>query len=766
MDLRKVKEKISKNEKFYVPKLNEIVTLREIKEEKGRKWGVGVTETGKDITIDIRFVEDDKEEKEQRPVKSFSDSQIENAKANKLAEEKRKALKEGRIFDEEKFLEEFDAKSFLEEKEKKTLEAVRFLGRKSKYIKRILRPEMANAMKKTMMTKVGHIEKTDATVRAKHYANTYLVAYNIAKGIFPGDEDLARGIAIMALGHDYGQCPFGHDGQAAAEKTLESYNAGFLEHGIQGALLYRFRRYNDFISAMTEEEIIEEEAKKVLQNEVLTKEEYYKKLEKTKHEIKEDVLCGRNIELSERIQKEKDENKELIDESIQLMMLAAGNHNGERGKPSIEPDYSRGFEEFVELLKETGYDREALNKLHPHNIADAIAKLSDQISSIPFDMIDGVRSGLVDEVPSAWVTPVAMILQISEEEAKERIKTRDNKELVTLAFEIQDKIINNVIENSSQRQIGMSLADWVYGVIKKTNDKGEVVAEPKIGLRTPNMDEYIIYTSTREEGILLENLFSDLTDRLSSEILNKENVFYPEINEVFRLKSNNPNRKNKEMDLKDKYDGNELLRDFYNYCVETTAEEYNYNKEIVKAKKIEYFRKRILEGIENREKDQGFTEPKAAKGTMEYAIEIALQSGIDKVLPNSKGTYTDEAVEEMMKNINAYLKNNPVFGVNKLQVVGKKIRQEIDGTEHREPRKITHDQAVAARMAASYLCTLNDEELIKLAEDLGVVKKEDTKAFKISYKEYSMKRNGDKPVETDASKRAKADYACVEGEEK
>ena len=85
--------------------------------------------------------------------------------------------------------------------------------------------------------------------------------------------------------------------------------------------------------------------------------------------------------------------------------------------------------------------------MRPCSIADAIVKISDQISSIPFDIIDAKKAGIEDEICEDWAEPIAKILNIDIESAKEKLKG-DNKELSQMAIEIQRRIIDSVIKSS------------------------------------------------------------------------------------------------------------------------------------------------------------------------------------------------------------------------------------------------------------------------------------------------------------------------------
>lgn len=719
MDIRELKNGIKNNNRFYFTELKEVVIINEIEKKNGRIWGIGTTEDGKETRrIDIRFLESIKDKVDINPPTPFPEENREE----------------------------------LEKREERVFEALRLLGRNRGHIREKMRPEMENAMRKTMMVKYSHLlekegtARRDATVRTMHYANTSLVALQIARGIFPNDEELARGIQVCALGHDYGQCTFGHDGEEAARKSLENYNAGSVSHNVQGALIFLHRLYPELVSAINEEPIIKEEAKKRLnQEDVLDKQDYFRKLKKIKDEIRQNLELRLEPEVQEKIRLETIKNEDIIDEAIELLILSAGNHNGERGTAQIEPDYSRTFEDFMKIIQETGIDSKANNKLVPHTIADSIAKLADQISSIPFDMIDGVRSGIEDEISSKWVTPVSKILQITENEARERLNG-NNKELVTLAFELQDKLIESVIRCSNSRKINMDLDELLYGL----NDT--------IGLRTPNLPEHIIYTSTEEEEILLDNLFADLTDKLSEQILDERGLFNPELNALFRLKANNPTRKNEETNLRSKYSGPEAIRDFYDYCVDITADEYNFHKKTIKKKEIEYFRELIEKELEL-DGDKVYTLPRIPeRGTMEYAIKIAMMSGIEKVSKDENGKYSDEKIKKMMSNINAFLRNKPIDGIDNLNVTAPRTTYYPGKKKQIEERKVTDDQSIAARIAVSYLCQLNDTDLLKLGQELGFLTDEQIKVFKIPYTEYSPKRQGKQGHYGGATERTVADY--------
>ena len=180
----------------------------------------------------------------------------------------------------------------------------------------------------------------------------------------------------------------------------------------------------------------------------------------------------------------------------------------------------------------------------------------------------------------------------------------------------------------------MSLAELLYGL------NGE------IGLRTPNFNQHIIHTSTAEEEILLDNMISDLTEKLSREILDDKGVFLPNINEIFRLSENNSSRTSKENALKRAYKGNEYSRDFYNYCIEISAEEYNFHKQIVKEKEAQDGSAAVLPadaGIGIAYTDEGeFTDLFIAK-TVGYLVSAGIPEENIARVAGSEEELTDNA---------------------------------------------------------------------------------------------------------------------------
>lgn len=632
-------------------------------------------------------------------------------------------------------------------------EVVRFIGKNSNYLKKALKSEMITAWGKTMMVQPLKSNKDEkgrviATTRLTHYANTAWIAGQITRGLFPDDKDLARGISTIALYHDLGQDPFGHGGEAARTNASKQNNGGATLHNIEGMVSIKYRYADTIKEALISGSIINEEANK---------------RNITIKELKRRIEIGLEPELEKKIQSEYEKKGELADEAVNLIALAAGNHNGERGTANIVPDYQRTFEEAFETAKATYIDVNEDKNMKSCNIADAIVKISDQISSITLDIIDGKRSGIEDEIFEGWAEPISKVLQITEDEAKEKLRG-NNKQLGQLAIELQKRFIDDLVNSSDKNRINMTLAPLLYG---RTDEVGQVRVS---GLRTFNLGEHTAYTSTAKIEMLLNNTMTSLTQVLAESVLTEDGTFSTKLNEVFRISSKNPIRKAKERELINNFNGNEQLREFYEYVVNLSGEEYQFHKEIVKKREVQYYRKKIEDTLRKRENLLAGIEIRSPRKSTDYLIEeYMLSPYYEAMLPDEKGNYSEAEIKAMIDRINVFLHSNPIEGTKHLSLlVGRyEYRIGIEGDVEKiskGKRLMDTDQQIAARLALSYLNKLNDKEFLDLACLTGVLSKEDREEFEKPYSIYSGKRTGEGGHNTESMKNAARDYAVGSGE--
>ncbi len=699
MNVKEINDEISKKGFFtcFAPKFRKKIDIIRVEKVNGRTFGIW-KDGDKEKLIDIKYLSlEDKEEKV-------------------ICKNKPRPFPE-------------DKKDELETNEEEIFAALRLLGKNRQAVLKVLKPEMQNAMKKTMMTKIMHSKKNEfnrivSTVRTAHYANTAMVAFKIAEGLFPDDKDLQLGIATCALYHDYGQDPFGHDGEKAIQDASEEMNGGPQPHNARGADELRFREYDNIKKAINAGEIIEVEAKKRVKSRLniseiskLNSEQYREYINAVNEEIEEinnRLEFGAERELEKAIKDNSIKNGNLADKAVQLIIMSAGNHNGERGIAHIIPDYNLNYDDFCKNIRQTYVNHEANSKLPICTIVDAIVKLSDQISSIPFDMIDGVRSGIENQgdISKKWVAPVAKILQIPAVDADNRLKGNEN-ELRTLALEIQDKLIESVIKSSNIRELDMDLQEVLYGE-----------------LRGPNLSEHILKTSPPGEYKTLSNLSKDLMSILVSNITDEHGIFPPNLNWQFRLPKDSEERIVKESELLEEFKGDKNLLEFYRYCLNLSKEEYEYNKAIVKELDLNKKREIIENAIKKRKGE--YIDYSEEESPMQLAVDFALNSDLFAKERFDKTTYSDDDIKEFIKDINLYLKVNPIGEIKKFKTPVSKTRYKGQAL-YMEEQFVDIDQQIAARIAANYLGKLNDIDLIELANHFKLITEKELENLNKTY---------------------------------
>lgn len=631
--------------------------------------------------------------------------------------------------------------------QEKIIEVTRLIGKNSTYIRQALKKVMITSWGTTMMVRPMKSIKDKkgrviATTRMMHYANTALIAKKIADGLYRNDQDFCKGVSTVALGHDIGQGPFGHDGEVALKFASEQNNGGPRLHNIEGTMKYLYRYADTIKDAINSGKIINDEAKR---------------RNITREQLKDRIKNGFEPELKEKIEQEAKKNGELVDEAVKIFAIAAGNHNGERGTSHISPNIERTFEQFFETAKKTFIDANEDKNMESCNMVDAIVKISDQISSITFDIIDAKRAGIEDEIFEGWSEPISQVLGITEEEARKRLKG-NNKQLYKLSRELQDRFIEDVIKSSNQKEIKMSLAPLLYGA---TDERGQSVIN---GLRTFNMTEHTAHTATAESEVLLNNAASNITDMLVGSILDEKGTFPSELNEIFRISQNNPIRRAKENRLINNFHGDEVYRAFFEYVSKLSPEEYKLNKSIVKKREVQYYREMIEKALRRRNNIIDNTEIRSPRNSTGYLIEeYMLSPNYEAMIPDENDKYSDEEVKNMIDRINAFLNANPIGGIKHLSLLVQRYKYQlgIEGESEKvstQKIRMNTDQQIAARIAISYLNTLNDLEFINLASELGVLSTEERKVFELPYIEYSSKRLGESGHKTESMKKTQTDY--------
>ena len=701
MDIERVEEAIKKGEVCVLrgtPRLKkkEIIIERiEFRNDKNNR-----------VFAIVHFVSDEKEKKYRFDIRNI---------------DVRRKINDPKPFPE-------DRKHELEEKEKEKLHTYGIIGEHADTIKWMLAINSTKNSGKTMLFKTlrfpaGKKGISAPTTRFDHSANIGRVAYLLAEYLLPEYHNAQIGIGVSAQDHDIGHTPFGHEAEVAKNMVLENYGGGVSLHEPEGAVKTRYRYEKAIKEGILFAPVIRE-ARRIINEEEkenvgrkLSNIEYIERVNKKINELIEAIEIGKNPELKGKVKDQEKQYGAYLDEAVRLMEMAAGSHDGERGVPHIVPDYSLEYEDYWKKIFATFLDQNAKKELGVGNIGAAIVRIADQISYIVFDMIDGIRAGIENEIPEEWVKPVAMILGISSKDARDRLNGGDEDRYL-LALDIQYKVIEDIVTHSNSREIDMS------------EDMKKLLYT---GLRAPNREKHIVRSSTKEEEKIIINLYIDLTDKLVNSMVDEKGAFDANLNDLFHLSSTNPNRDNKEENyMKNVTDNN--LRDFFDYCVKTSSEEYSFYKGLAVAGEIQKFRELIVNALDDRSLG-GYIPNNFTRGTMGYAIRTVIGGrGIDLIEPQEDGTYSDDDILTLVDRINGSLRADPVEGVKNLDFIVRREQRRKDGTRVLMERKLGRDERIAARIALGYLGSLTEEEIVDLGKRLGVLTEND---ISILYKPYN-----------------------------
>lgn len=573
----------------------------------------------------------------------------------------------------------------------RSLKIAQFIGEYEEYIKMELSEEINRLSGTTMMV---HQERTlgKVTDRKIHIYNAADIGYRISKGIFK-DEEISKGIGLATLLHDMGQPAFGHQGENLSSKVSARKQGGPRPHNATGAsqILYRFSNK------------IRKAINKGISMEVIKKEAGLRRI--GIEELSTKFNEGEEPELENKIRDRIKELEPMTTKAIEMLSMSAGRHNGERGTANILPNYDITFEDFNKVLERCFIYEGADKEMQSANMVDAIVKISDQISSIPLDMIDGKKGGLVIDIPKSYAEPASKILGVEEQEVSERLE-KGNVELNRLVAEIQEKLIEDLVNSSNKQIIKLELASWLYG--KKDRETGKTTVQ---GLRMPTYSEYLPYTSSEAEVTILQEAWYSCVDKLSNEILQPDRMFSRQLNALFRMEVDDPRREKYIDSLKMQYSGKEEYKDFMEYIFKTTPEEYKFIKKNCHKYGVDLFREKLRNAKENfrNETSQYMSSSgdEIEQGILNYMYSSS--EGISE--PKDKKEYSDEEINEIYVKIN-----------NMRSMQGKK------------KLLLQRDERIAAQLALGYIeYRFNDSKFVDFCLSIGAITEEGANVIRKPY---------------------------------
>lgn len=507
---------------------------------------------------------------------------------------------------------------------------------------------------KTMMVKGSRKDKEDTTNRRTHQDDVAGIVSIIAKkkGL---NEKL---VAIIGRHHDIGHTFMGHSGEWWISNVLEDYGLGCFCHNALGA------------------------------SELIYKHEIYDKI------IEKIQLFYPNV-------KQKELNR--IKNSLWLIMDGINSHNGEIATQKFVPQVTKMQEEFnlelVNCFTTKGFDR----TIAPATPEACLMRLADQISYIPFDMVDGLREKFINGLDNEYIVELEK-LGITKYEVNEYLIRGNYDEL---AKRVQDIFTKDLDKNGTRRKIAMS--DEVFKImqnIKKINDRQIV------DYVLPDIDIETYPKGVRE---LIEKY--------------KETILKSDI--ITKMASGKNNIKTIE-GYKGKYE-NTPYEGLMQYIANTSKKNYEFRKlttesAMIKSIKSEQEKARqiVLKGEEYIGEEGFERKNNRIKGYISY---------YKHKLEGRQTKYTEEEIEE---DINSVVKN-----IRK----GKYSESHVDTKE-----------SMAIIMGAKYLATLSDREFMQQLIDFKIIGLDEKKQLTTKYKDIDIHKRSKKDSNWEQVKKAYDQY--------
>ena len=220
----------------------------------------------------------------------------------------------------------------------------------------------------TMMISSVRRSSQETTTRKMHMENMEGIAVEIAKKL-----GLCVGATrVIARHHDIGHVFFGHAGERWLSDIKEDLGIGFYSHNALGPqeLIYHRNIYDEILNR-----------------------------------IKEFNPSITSRELSR------------IRSSLWLIFDGINAHNGERTETEFIPNRSKDNIDFERELRSCftikGFDRTIV----PATMEGCLIRLCDKISYIPYDMVDGIREGFIEEIDDEY-KKILVALGISEKDIR------------------------------------------------------------------------------------------------------------------------------------------------------------------------------------------------------------------------------------------------------------------------------------------------------------------------------------------------------------
>lgn len=498
----------------------------------------------------------------------------------------------------------------------------------------------------TMMIKSFRKSDIESTNRKTHSENLENIAALIAEEIGL-NEPVVR---LMARYHDIGHTFLGHSGEWWLSEIKKNLGLGCYVHNSLGV--------RDLIYT-------------------------HNVVEEIRNNLYAVYVDENNAEVEEEIEK--------VCEDMWIVFDGINSHNGELSESTYIPNFEKTKEDLEQELMDChtkeGYDKTLIAGTTEANLM----RLCDKMVYIPFDMIDGLREGMIDCLDEEYMDVLVPILtsdgKMKPEEAVKFVNQAVVKQKYNaLAHRLQLIFAKDVMKNSTKEKIAMS----------------DEMSKRMHKLRDLNNQKIVNYVLMQEDHDIYPKALEELMQECAGIILDQKIL-------------NNLNGVDKDMrlseELTEKYEDTPYLG-FVKYITRTNQKDFEWTKEMIEQARRQAIENELTESLEVAKGNQkvSFVKGQEARARRIRFYERIYKEQITKM--QLRGYTLTETDYQEMKNFQ--LKNT----VSKLYPSMK--------------------ESMAFEFATKYLASLSDTEFMDLLKATEKITQKQEKSLTRKYKEIDL----------------------------